>query len=88
MRAKDSAKRLSGRRLRRAFYLVLLAVVVGLSVSYWSWVAAQARAGEVISSVLDAPVLTPAVEAVGEDPRLSEAQVAGNPSLIVRPAGE
>jgi pimeloyl-ACP methyl ester carboxylesterase len=67
---------------------VLLAVVVGLSISYWSWVDAQARAIVVISSVLDTPVLTPAVEAVGEEPRLSSARVAGNPSLVVRPAGE
>ena len=88
MRGKDSAERLSGRRLRRAFYLVLFAVVIGLLISYWSWVDAQARAVVVISSVLDAPVLTPAVEAVGEEPRFSEARVAGNPSLVVRPAGE
>jgi len=88
LRYKDSAERLSGRRLRRAFYLVLLAVVIGLCISYWSWVDAQARAIVVISSVLDAPVLTPAVEAVGEDPRFSDARVAGNPSLVVRPAGE
>ena len=64
MRGKDSAERRSGRKLRRAFYLALLAVVIGLSVSYWSWVDAQARAVVVISSVLDAPVLTPAAEAV------------------------
>jgi pimeloyl-ACP methyl ester carboxylesterase len=88
LRSKDSAERLSGRRLRRAFYLVLLAVVIGLLVSYWSWVDAQARAVVVISSVLDAPVLTPAVEAVGEEPRFSDTRVAGNPSLLVRPAGE
>jgi pimeloyl-ACP methyl ester carboxylesterase len=88
LRGKGAARRLSGRRLRRAFYLVLFAVVIGLLISYWSWVDAQARAVVVISSVLDAPVLTPAVEAVGEEPRLSEARVAGNPSLVVRPAGE
>ena len=88
MRGKESAERLSGRRLRRAAYLVLLVVVIGLSIYYWSWVDAQARAAVVISSVLDAPVLTPAVEAAGEDPRLSEAQVAGNPSLVARPPGE
>src|SRR5215211_7318342 len=87
-RGKGSAQRLSGRRLRRAFYLVLLAVVIGLSISYWSWVDAQARAVVVISSVLDAPVLTPAIEAAGGDPRPSQARVAGNPSLLVRPAGE
>jgi pimeloyl-ACP methyl ester carboxylesterase len=88
LQGKDSEERLSGRRLRRAFYLVLLAVVIGLLVSYWSWVDAQARAVVVISSFLDAPVLTPAVEAAGGDPRSSQARVAGNPSLVVRPAGE
>jgi dienelactone hydrolase len=62
--------------------------VIGLLISYWSWVDAQARAVVVISSVLDAPVLTPAVEAAGGDPRFSQARVAGNPSLVVRPAGE
>ena len=88
MWGKDSVEKLSGSRLRRAFYLVLLAVVIGLSISYWSWVDAQARAVVVISSVLDVPVLTPAVEAAGGDPRPSQARVAGNPSLVVRPAGE
>jgi pimeloyl-ACP methyl ester carboxylesterase len=88
LQGKDSAERFSGRRHRRAFYLVLVAVVMGLLVSYWSWVDAQARAVVVISSVLDAPVLTPAVEAAGGDPRFSQARVAGNPSLVVRPAGE
>ena len=88
MRRKDSAERLSGRRLWRAFYLVLLAVVIGLLISYWSWVDAQVRAVVVISSVLDTPVLTPAVEAAGGDPRFSQARVAGDPSLVVRPAGE
>jgi pimeloyl-ACP methyl ester carboxylesterase len=76
------------RRLRRACYLVLLAVVIGLSISYWSWVDAQARAAAVISSVLDVPILTTAVKAESGASRLSDARVAGNPSLVVRPAGE
>jgi pimeloyl-ACP methyl ester carboxylesterase len=88
LRDKDSAQRLSGRRLRRAFYLVSLAVVIGLLISYWSWVDAQARAVMVISSVLDAPVLTPAAEAVSGDPRFEDIPVAGNPTLVARPAGE
>ena len=88
MRGKDSAERFSGRRLRRAFYLVSLAVVIGLLISYWSWVDAQARAVMVISSVLDAPVLTPAAEAVSGDPGFEDIPVAGNPTLVARPAGE
>src|SRR3712207_5194245 len=88
LRRKNSAERLSGRRLRRAFYLVLLAVMIGLLVSYWSWVDAQARAVVVISSVLDAPVLTPAAEAVSGEPGFKDVSVAGNPALVARPAGD
>ena len=88
MRGKDSAERLSGRRLRRAFYFVSLAVVIGLLISYWSWVDAQARAVMVISSVLDAPVLTPAAEAMSGDPGFEDVPLAGNPTLVARPAGE
>ena len=88
MRGRLAEGKISGRRLRRASYVVLLAVLVGLTVSFWSWVDAQARAVVVISSVLDAPVLSPAVQAMSGEPRLSEARVAGNPSLVARPAGE
>jgi pimeloyl-ACP methyl ester carboxylesterase len=88
LRGKGSAERLSGRRLRRACYLVLLAVLIGLLVSYWSWVDAQARAVMVISSVLDAPVLTPAAEAVSGEPDFEDIPVAGNPTLVARPAGD
>jgi pimeloyl-ACP methyl ester carboxylesterase len=78
----------TGRRLRRTFYVVLLAVLLGLTVSFWSWVDAQARAVVVISSVLDAPVLTPAVRATSGEPRLSDTRLAGYPSLVAKPAGE
>jgi pimeloyl-ACP methyl ester carboxylesterase len=88
LRRKDSAERLSGRRLRRVFYLVLLAVLIGLLVSYWSWVDAQARSVVVISSVLNAPVLTPAAEAMSGEPGFEDVPVAGNPTLVARPAGE
>lgn len=76
------------RRRRRTGYLVLLATVVGVLFVFWSWVDAQARAVVVISSVLDAPALTPAAEAVSGEPRSEDGTVAGNPALIVRPAGE
>jgi pimeloyl-ACP methyl ester carboxylesterase len=66
----------------------LLAVVIGLLVSYWSWVDAQVRAAVVISSVLEAPVLTPAAEAVSGEPSFEDVPVAGNPALVARPAGE
>jgi dienelactone hydrolase len=88
LQGKDSAERLSGRRLRRAFYLVLLAVLIGLLTSYWSWVDAQVRAAVVISSVLEAPILTPAAEAVSGEPGFEDVSVAGNPALVARPAGD
>src|ERR687898_587963 len=87
-RGEDVTEKSSGTRLRRAFYLVLLAVVIGLSVSYWSWVDAQARAVVVISSVLEAPILTPAAEAVSGEPAFEDVPVAGNTTLVVKPAGE
>jgi acetyl esterase/lipase len=77
-----------GRRLWRTSYVVLLAALLGLTISFWSWVDAQARAVVVISSVLDTPVLTPAVRATSGDPRLSDTRVAGYPALVARPAGE
>ena len=84
----DVRSKLSRRRLRRAFYVVLLAALIGLIVSFWSWVDAQARAVVVISSVLDTPALTPAVRATSGEPRLSDTRVAGYPSLVAKPAGE
>jgi pimeloyl-ACP methyl ester carboxylesterase len=88
LRGKDSAERLSRRSLRRAFFLVMLAVLIGILVSYWSWVDAQVRAAVVISSVLEAPILTPAAEAVSGEPGFEDVSVAGNPALVARPAGE
>jgi pimeloyl-ACP methyl ester carboxylesterase len=78
----------SGRRVRRVLYIVLLAALVGLTVSFWSWVDAQARAVVVISSVLDAPAITPAIRSTSGDPHLSDARIAGNSSLVAKPAGE
>ncbi len=76
------------RRRRLAVFLVVLAVLFGVLLALWSWVDAQARAVVVIGTVLDAPVLTPAAEAVSGEPRFSEEIVAGNPALVARPAGE
>ena len=55
---------------------------------YRSWVDAQARAAVVISSVLEAPVLTPAVDALSGELAFEDVPVAGNPALVARPAGE
>ncbi len=76
------------RRRWLAILLVPLAIIVGVLAVFWSWVDAQARAVVVISSVLDAPVLTPAAEAVSGEPRFADGTVAGNPALIARPGGE
>ncbi len=76
------------RRRRGAVALALLAVLVAVLLVFWSWVDAQARAVVLISSVMDAPVLTPAAEALSGEPRFEDGTVAGNPALISRPAGE
>ena len=88
MRGKDPADAGVGRGRRRLFALLLLAVPVALLAVYWSWVDAQARALVVVSSVLQAPLLTPATEAASGEPRFSDVWVTGNPTLVARPAGE
>ena len=89
MRDRVSMEKVFRRRRRLAVSLAVLAVLVGVLLVSWSWVDAQARAVVVVSTVLDAPVLTPATEAVSGEPRFSEeAAVAGNPALVARPAGE
>lgn len=85
---RGPAQKRSGRRLRRALYLLFLAVVLVLAVVYWPWVDAQARAVVVISSVLETPVLAPAIEAVSGEPHSADASISGNPSLLMRPEGE
>jgi dienelactone hydrolase len=72
----------------RLLALVLLVAVALLAILGWSWIDAQARAVVVLSSVLEPPVLTPAVEGVTAEPRFEETLVAGNPALIARPGGE
>ena len=76
------------RRRLLAVSLAVLAVLVGVLLVFWSWVDAQARAVVLISTVLDAPVVTPATEAVSGEPRFSEEAIAGNPALVARPSGE
>ena len=54
----------------------------------WSWIDAHARAAVVISTALEAPVVTSAVEAATGEPRLTDVSVAGNPTLVAHPGGE
>ena len=88
MRVRVRRETKFGRRRWLAILLVPLAMVLGVLVVFWSWVDAQARAVVLVASVLDAPVLTPAAEAVSGGPRFVDGTVAGNPALIARPAGE
>ncbi len=88
MRARNRAvgKRREGfRRFSLAIALLLVVLLLG---SKWSWIDAQARAVVVLSSVLEAPCLMPAVGALTGEPRFVEASIAGNPAFIVRPGGE
>src|SRR5215212_7902221 len=85
--SKDLATGEARKRSRRLL-LVALALSAALLVAKWSWVDAQARALVALSPVLEAPVLTPVVEAVTGEPRLADTLVAGNPALVARPRGE
>jgi pimeloyl-ACP methyl ester carboxylesterase len=72
----------------RLLLSALLLFVVSVVILKWPSIDAQARAVVVLSSVLQAPVLPPLVEVVTGEPRLGDAPVAGNPALVVRPAGD
>jgi pimeloyl-ACP methyl ester carboxylesterase len=67
--------------------MFLLVVVLLVSLE-WSWIDAQARTVVVLSSVLEAPGVTGAVEGVTGEPRFVETSVAGNPAFVVKPRGE
>ena len=85
--SKDLATGKARKRSRRLL-AVVLALSAALLVAKWSWVDAQARALVALSPVLEAPVLTPVVEAVTGEPRLADTLVAGNPALVAKPRGE
>lgn len=75
-------------RPRRLFVLAFLAGAVALAAVYWSWIDAQVRAVVVLSSVLETPGLTPAVEALTREPDVEDTVFAGRPALVAKPAGE
>jgi dienelactone hydrolase len=64
-------------------YLVVAAVAAFL---YRSTVAAQADAAVVMSTVIETPGLTSAVERLTDEPRVEDTQIAGMPTTLVRPA--
>jgi pimeloyl-ACP methyl ester carboxylesterase len=72
----------------RLVLVVFLSIAVLLVALKWSWIDAQARTVVVLSSVLETPTLTQAVEGVTGEPRFVDATVAGNPAFVVRPRGE
>jgi hypothetical protein len=86
LRARDRQPGIGGfRRFSLSLSLLIVVLLVGLK---WSWIDGQARAVVVLSSILETPRLTPAVEAVTGEPRFAEASVAGNPAFVVKPRGE
>jgi pimeloyl-ACP methyl ester carboxylesterase len=68
-----------------ALALVLAALVA--AAVYRSALASQARAIVVLGTVIEAPVLTWAVEVLTHEPTVMETVVAGAPTTVVRPAG-
>ncbi len=71
----------------RIFALALLAVGV-VVIAGCSWIGAQARAVIVLSSVLETPVLTPAIEVLTPEPAVEDTVFAGRPALVMKPEGE
>jgi pimeloyl-ACP methyl ester carboxylesterase len=78
----------TGLRPRRLFVLAFLAGAVALAAVYWSWIDVQVRAAAVLSSVLETPVLTPAVQALTRESEVEDTVFAGRPALVAKPAGE
>src|SRR3712207_5985803 len=64
LRARDPAasNKGEGSRFRRLLLAMSISIAVLLVGLKWSWIDAQARAMVVLSSVLETPRLTPAVE--------------------------
>ncbi len=69
----------------RTALLALLAAALVPLIVYASWVEAQFRAVTVLSTTIEAPVLTWAVKVVTPDPRVEEIRVAGMATTLVRP---
>jgi pimeloyl-ACP methyl ester carboxylesterase len=89
--ADEAGKGASERRTSVGIRLALLVLVVAflsLVVLGWAYLDAQARAVVVLSSAMDVPALSSAVEVATGEPRLEDTTVAGNPTLVARPAGE
>lgn len=68
--------------------LAILAALLTALVVWWPWIDAQRRAVIVIAAVVEAPVLTWAIEVVTAEPKVEETVVAGNPTTLARPPGD
>lgn len=73
----------SGRRGRIRLLLALAALL--LLACYWPWVDAQARAGVVLFSVLDTPVLGDAARLLTPEPVVSDTTIGGSPADVYVP---
>jgi pimeloyl-ACP methyl ester carboxylesterase len=70
---------------RRLFLLGGVAIVLAAVVVFWPWIDAQRRVVIVLSTTLQTPVLTWAVEALTAEPEVDETTVSGMPTSVVRP---
>lgn len=65
----------------------LALVALFLVARHWSWVDAQARAGVVLFSVLDTPVLADATRLLTPEPVVKDTAVGGSPAYVYEPGG-
>lgn len=77
-------RRLLPGRARVIGHVLALAALL-LLVLYWPWVDAQARAGVVLFSVLDTPVLGDATRLLTPEPVASDTVVGGSPAHVYVP---
>ena len=70
---------------KRGIWLVLALAALLLLALYWPWVDAQARAGVVLFSVLDTPVLVDATRLLTPEPVVSDTVVGGSPAHVYVP---
>jgi dienelactone hydrolase len=71
-------------RRRLVLLGVLAAVLVAVGL-FWPWIDAQRRAVVVLSTTLQTPVLTWAVEALTAEPEVEGTVVSGMPTTLARP---
>ena len=72
---------------KRVIGLVLALAALLLLALYWPWVDAQTRAGVVLFSVLDTPVLENATRLLTPEPVVRDTTVGGSPAYVYEPGG-